>query len=78
MSDLTRPQYSYNNLQDFETFLNSTLGYLEKASMANLGDFSPSGKTVNAGFGNYTIYWEWFKQLGYGNWQGSPYCAGYV
>lgn len=78
MSNLTRPQYSYNNLQDFETLLNSTLGYLEKANMSNLGDFSPDGKTANAGFGNYTIYWEWFKQLGYGNWQGSPYCAGYV
>lgn len=75
---LARPQYNYNNLQDFEQLLNSTLGYLEKANMSNLGDFSPSGKNVNAGYGNYTIYWQWFKELGYGNWQGSPYCAGYV
>jgi len=78
MGSLTRPQYSYNNLQDFEQLLNSTIGYLEKASLSNLGDFSSSGKTVNAGYGNYTIYWEWYKQLGYGNWQGNPYCAAYV
>ena len=72
------PNYGYNNLQDFYGLLNSTVGYLEKANMSNLGDFSSQGKIVNAGYGNYTIYWDWFRQLGYGNLQGQPYCACYV
>ena len=72
---MTRPQYNFNNLKDFFNFLNTAVGYLEKANGSNLGDFTKTGKTVNAGSANYTVYWAWYKELGYGNYQGSAYCA---
>ncbi len=62
------------HIKNLETYL----GYLEKATAGNLGDFTAAGKVVNAGYNNYTIYWDWYKTLGYGNMQQQPYCAGFV
>ena len=45
------------------------LGYLEKASNANLDD-----KTANAGSGNFTKYWRDIKP----EYQGQPWCACFV
>lgn len=72
---MIRPQYNYTSLSQFFNFLKTSDGYLEKANGTNLGDFTPSGKVVNAGSANYTVYWKWYKELGYGNMQGSAYCA---
>lgn len=69
---------SLTSLPEFLKDLKYYVGYLEKASMSNLGDFTPAGKTVNAGYGNYTIYWKWYNELTGQNWQGEPYCAGAV
>ena len=73
---MVRPQYSYKTLDEFIAFLNTAVGYLEKANKSNLGDFTPNGKIVNAGSANYTVYWQWYSELGYGNLQGEAYCAG--
>lgn len=73
--------YSVLNIQSVEEFftvLERYLGYLEKANGNNLGDFTAAGKIVNAGYANFTVYWDWYKSLGYGNMQGQPYCAGFV
>ena len=75
---MVRPQYSYKTLDEFIAFLNTAVGYLEKANKSNLGDFTPNGKIVNAGSANYTVYWQWYSELGYGNLQGEAYCAGAV
>lgn len=72
---MTRPQYNYTSLEQFFSFLNTAVGYLEKANGSNLGDFTTNGKIVNAGSANYTVYWQWYKELGYKNYQGSAYCA---
>lgn len=45
------------------------IGYLEKASLANL-----YSKTANAGSNNYTKYWEDIKA----SYQGQPWCACFV
>jgi len=74
----TIPNFGFTSLSQFKNLLYSTVGYLEKANGSNLGDFTDEGKVVNAGDKNYTIYWEWYRQLGKGNMQGSPYCACYV
>lgn len=66
------------NVDDFCTSLEKYLNYLEKATINELGDFTDEGKIINAGYNNYTIYWEWYKTLGYGNYQAQPYCAGFV
>lgn len=75
---MERPQHNYTNLTDFFTFLSTAIGYLEKASADDLGDFTSTGKTRNAGYNNYTVYWQWYKELGYGNLQGQYYCAAAV
>lgn len=75
---MVRPQYNFTNLVDFINFLYTAKGYLEKATKANLGDFTDAGKIVNAGYNNYTVYWQWYDELGYGDLQGEPYCAGAV
>lgn len=75
---MVRPQYNFDNLVDFINFLYTAKGYLEKANGSNLGDFTDAGKIVNAGYNNYTVYWQWYNELGYGNLQGEPYCAGAV
>lgn len=67
-----------DNVDDFITMIESFLGYLEKANGKDLGDFTAVGKTANAGYNNYTVYWDWYKFLGYGNMQAQPYCAGFV
>ena len=72
---MIRPQYNYTTLKEFAAFLKTADGYLEKANGSNLGDFTAAGKVVNAGSANYTVYWQWYKELGYGNMQGSAYCA---
>ena len=66
------------SLEEFGKLLESTIGYLEKASARDLGDFTPTGKVTNAGSNNYTIYWDWYKQITKKNLQKEPYCAGYV
>lgn len=49
------------------------VGYLEKASSYKLDHM-----TVNAGSNNYTIFSEWYKNKGYGNYQAQPWCAMFV
>lgn len=75
---MVRPQYDITDLESFKKFLDTSVGYLEKASLKDLGDFSDNGKIRNAGSGNYTVYWQWYNELGYENYQGEPYCAGAV
>lgn len=75
---MVRPQHNYTNLNDFFTFLSTAVGYLEKASASDLGDFTAAGKTRNAGYNNNTVYWQWYKELGYGDLQGQYYCAAAV
>ena len=75
---MAMPQYQFNYLDDFIDFLQQPVGYLEKANSFNLGDWTDSGKVVNAGYNNYTIYWQWYKELGLGSLQAQPYCAGFV
>lgn len=66
------------SVDDFISMMEETLNYLEKANGNNLGDFTDYGKAVNAGYNNYTLYWKWYNDLGYGNYQAQAYCAGYV
>lgn len=75
---MTRPQYNFKTLDEFFNFLCTATGYLEKTNGSNLGDFTNEGKTINAGYNNYTVYWQWYKELGYGNLQAQAYCAGAV
>lgn len=75
---MTRPQYSYTKLSDFVAFLKLSQNYLEKVDASDLGDWTDEGKIVNAGYNNYTIYWQWYKEIGYGSYQAQAYCAGYV
>lgn len=75
---MAMPQHSFVFLDDFIDFLQEPVNYLEKASGSNLGDWTDYGKNVNAGYNNYTIYWQWYKELGLGNLQAQPYCAGFV
>ncbi len=75
---MVRPQYSYTSLEEFFAFLSTAVGYLEKANGKDLGDFTKDGKVRNAGSANYTVYWQWYKELGYDDLQGSAYCAGAV
>lgn len=49
------------------------VGYLEKASSYKLDHM-----TANAGSNNYTIFSEWYKNKGYGNYQAQPWCAMFV
>lgn len=48
----------------------SYVGYLEKAS-----DYMLEDKTANAGSANYTIFAQKYKEYGFGNYQGQPWCA---
>lgn len=75
---MAMPQYNFTYIDDFIDFLQQPVGYLEKVNGSNLGDWTDSGKVVNAGYNNYTIYWQWYKNLGLGNLQAQPYCAGFV
>lgn len=49
------------------------LGYLEKRSNSQL-----DSKTGNAGYNNYTKYWRDIDNWCGKNYQGQPYCAGFV
>lgn len=49
------------------------VGYLEKASSYKLDSM-----TANAGSNNYTLFSEWYKNKGYGNYQAQPWCAMFV
>lgn len=66
------------SFDDLISVMEGFLGYLEKANGNDLGNFTAEGKVANAGYNNYTIYWDWYKTLGYGNLQTEPYCAGFV
>lgn len=73
---MVRPSYNFTCLPDFIQFLDEPVDYLEKATKSDLGDWTPAGKIRNAGYNNYTLYWDWYDELGYSNYQGEPYCAG--
>ena len=49
------------------------LGYLEKRSNSQL-----DSKTANSGSSNYTIYWKNINEWCGKNYQGQPWCAGFV
>lgn len=67
-----------NSVDDYIDYISTMINYLEKANGNDLGDFTPEGKIANAGYENYTVYWDWYKFLKYGNLQGQPYCAGFL
>lgn len=69
---------NYTSLYDYFSYIETMISYLEKATKGNLGDFTEEGKVVNAGYNNYTVYWDWYNKIGYGNYQGQPYCAGFI
>lgn len=69
---------NYTSLSEYISYLETMISYLEKATKNNLGDFTEEGKSINAGYNNYTVYWDWYNAIGYGNYQGEPYCAGFV
>ncbi|MDR0930381.1 MAG: S-layer homology domain-containing protein [Clostridiales bacterium] len=52
---------------------NVWIGYLEKKSNDQLGDFS-----ANAGYNNYTYFAKKYDDFGWGNLQAQPWCAMYV
>jgi len=72
---MVMPKYTFKSLKEFFDFLSTAVGYLEKANGKDLGDFTDEGKVRNAGSNNYTVYWDWYKALGYGSYQGEAYCA---
>lgn len=49
--------------------------YLEKKNSSDLGDMTPSGKSRNAGYNNYTLYAKWYDDNTGENYQGQAYCA---
>ena len=75
---MVQPMHSFINIFDFISFLDESVGYLEKATSSDLGDWTANGKVRNAGYNNYTVYWDWYKKNGLGNYQGQAYCAGAV
>ena len=75
---MTQPMYNFTNIFDFVKFLDESINYLEKATVSDLGDWTPSGKSRNAGYNNYTVYWDWYSKNGFGNYQGNAYCAAAV
>ena len=60
---------SMNVIEKLISVAREELGYLEKASNNNLYD-----KTANAGYKNFTKYWQDIKP----SWQGQPWCAIFV
>lgn len=50
--------------------------YYEKASTGT--DAQLKNKTWNAGYNNITWFWVYLERLGYGNYQGQPWCDGWV
>ena len=75
---MTQPMHNFTNIFDFVKFLDESINYLEKATVSDLGDWTPAGKSRNAGYNNYTVYWDWYKKNGFGSYQGSAYCAAGV
>ena len=51
-------------------------GYCEKDSMGT--DSQLKDKTWNAGYNNITYFWKYLDAQGYGNYQGQPWCDGWV
>ena len=60
---------SMNVIEKLILVAREELGYLEKASNSNLYN-----KTANAGYKNFTKYWQDIKP----SWQGQPWCAVFV
>ena len=60
---------SMNVIEKLISVAREELGYLEKASNNNLYN-----KTANAGYNNFTKYWQDIKP----SWQGQPWCAIFV
>ena len=60
---------SMNVIEKLISVAREELGYLEKASNSNLYN-----KTANAGYKNFTKYWQDIKP----SWQGQPWCAIFV
>ena len=57
------------NVEKLISVAREELGYLEKQNNSNL-----YSKTANAGYKNYTKYWQDIKP----SWQGQPWCAVFV
>ena len=72
------PQYFFKTWAAAIEYIATTIGYLEKASKKDLGDFTAEGKTRNAGYNNYTIYWQWYKDATDQDYNGQAYCACFV
>lgn len=72
--------FNCKSVPEFIEVLNSTVNYLEKKDISNLGDlYTESGKKVNAGMNNYTIVAkEYHESLGMSNLQPCAWCACYV
>ena len=68
--------FNVDNIFDAISIWEEAIGYLEKETMSDLGDFTDAGKIRNAGDKNYTLYWKWYKELTNANYQGQAYCAG--
>ena len=60
---------SMNVIEKLISVARNEIGYLEKASNSNLYN-----KTANAGYNNFTKYWQDIKP----SWQGQPWCAIFV
>lgn len=71
-------QFFYKCFAKAIEFAESCIGYLEKATKTDLGDMTPEGKIRNAGYNNYTLYWQWYKDATEKDYNGSAYCACFV
>jgi len=72
------PQYFFKSFAKAIEFIETAIGYLEKATKADLGDLTPEGKIRNAGYNNFTIYWKWYKDATDQDFNGQAYCACFV
>ncbi len=70
--------YNKKNVSEMIALAEECLDYLEKANGSDLGDLTPAGKTRNAGYNNYTLYWQWYQELTGKDWQKQPYCIAWV
>lgn len=71
-SDLQKPAEK-SELEKVIEVAKEEIGYLEKKSESQL-----DSKTANAGYNNYTKYWRDIRNWCGKNYQGQPYCAGFV
>lgn len=72
------PHYFFKSIAKAIEYMESCIGYLEKATKADLGDMTPEGKIRNAGYNNFTLYWQWYKEATDKDYNGQAYCACFV